>query len=942
MTYRQDDPAPLRRPKPDLDSRPAQARAQDAWQRGEAGDLAWLDRAHRRAPSDQNLRFQLAFRRLQSGNAAGAAPLFEDMARRFNVRECWSGLAASLLALGHDEAARAAIHTALSRFEADPGLIRLAGRVAGAAGWCGLRADGVLLTSLADAPGLEVLLDGVLAVAGADHVGNRHLPEGWRDAARLEVRAGGHTPLGSPIDLAAITRVEGFAERHGDTVSGYAWQPASPGQDPVLLMFSEAGTILARVTATAPRDQVHGAAPLARPRAFTWGAPPGVTVRVTGPDGRDLLGSPLPPAAPDALPPPQPGLARMPDASLAADVIVPVHRGLRETLACIEAVLATIAAPDRLVAVNDASPEPALVAALTSLAQDGRLVLLHTQPGARGFPAAVNAGLRAASGRHAVLLNSDTLVAHGWLDTLRAAACSAPDIGTATPLSNEASIFSYPDASGGNPPPDLAATQRLAALAAEANAGRLVDVPTAHGFCMFLRADCLAETGLFDERTFAQGYGEENDFSERARALGWRHVAVPSVFVAHLGGVSFGGAREDLLRRNLAILEARHPAYRAKVAAFLAADSLASARRRLDAARWLARPPQEGGSVLLITHNMGGGTARIVAERAAALRAQGHVPVVLRATDGLCEVGDAEGDFPNLAYALPHELGPLARLLLPGRPVRAELHHLLGHDHSVMALLATLAIPYDVWVHDYAWFCARLSFVTGEGRFCGEADTRQCRACLAQWGRGIDDPVSPASLRRRSAADFRRAAAVIVPSHDVARRVARHVPGVVPTVRPWEADPPFAPPAPVPRAGRLHVAVVGAIGVEKGAGVLLACAQDAASRGLDLFFTVIGYTVDDDALLATGRAFITGEFTRAEAADLIRAQGAHMAFLPSVWPETWCYALTDIWHAGLSAAVFDIGTPAERVRASGRGWVLPLGLPPARLNDALLRLSGGS
>ena len=349
-----------------------------------------------------------------------------------------------------------------------------------------------------------------------------------------------------------------------------------------------------------------------------------------------------------------------------------------------------------------------------------------------------------------------------------------------------------------------------------------------------------------------------------------------------------------------------------------------------------------GGSVLLITHGMGGGTARIVAERARAIRAQGQVPVVLRAMDGLCEVGDAEGAYPNLAYALPRELGPLARLLRPGGPVRAELHHLLGHDHSVMRLLATLGIPYDVWVHDYAWFCARLSFVTGEGRFCGEADARQCRACLAQWGRGIDDPVSPASLRRRSAADFRRAANVIVPSGDVARRVARHAPGVVPVVRPWEADPPFAPPAALPRSARLHVAVVGALGQEKGFDVLLACARDAAARGLDLFFTVIGYTIDDDALLATGRAFATGEFTRAEAARLIRAQGAHMAFLPSIWPETWCYALTDIWQAGLSAAVFDIGTPAERVRAHGRGWVLPLGLPPARLNDEFLRLSCGS
>jgi hypothetical protein len=36
--------------------------------------------------------------------------------------------------------------------------------------------------------------------------------------------------------------------------------------------------------------------------------------------------------------------------------------------------------------------------------------------------------------------------------------------------------------------------------------------------------------------------------------------------------------------------------------------------------------------------------------------------------------------------------------------------------------------------------------------------------------------------------------------------------------------------------------------------------------------------------------------------------------------------------------VFDIGAPAERVRQTGRGWVLPLGLPPGAVNDALLRL----
>ena len=104
---------------------------------------------------------------------------------------------------------------------------------------------------------------------------------------------------------------------------------------------------------------------------------------------------------------------------------------------------------------------------------------------------------------------------------------------------------------------------------------------------------------------------------------------------------------------------------------------------------------------------------------------------------------------------------------------------------------------------------------------------------------------------------------------------------------------------------------------------------------------VVGYSVDDAALLATGRVFITGRFAAPEAAALIAAQSAQFAFLPSIWPETWCYALSDVWTADLSAVVFDIGTPAERVRACGRGWLLPLGLPPAAVNDALLSLARG-
>ena len=130
--------------------------------------------------------------------------------------------------------------------------------------------------------------------------------------------------------------------------------------------------------------------------------------------------------------------------------------------------------------------------------------------------------------------------------------------------------------------------------------------------------------------------------------------------------------------------------------------------------------------------------------------------------------------------------------------------------------------------------------------------------------------------------------------------------------------------------------MVGAIGMHKGYDVLLACARDAARRDLDLEFVVVGHTIDDARMLATGRVFVTGRFEPHEAVDLIAEQNADIGFVASICPETWCLSLGEIWRAGLPAAAFDIGAPAERIRTTGRGIVLPLGLSASAINNALV------
>ncbi len=907
-----------------------------AWARGEAeaarGDIAagrrWLERARRLVPADGNLAFALGLMRLRDDDPANAAPLFQRLAENNGGRECWAALAHCALALNDHVRARMALGKILSGYALDSGTESLAARLVAEGAipsWCGLRADG---SFAGDMSGAIALIDGRKS----------HLRGPlWQQGRVLDVLRNGAKIFGSPIDLHAIGRIQGFVQAQGTSFLGWAWHPAAPDTDPVLSVQNTQGDVLAEITARDLSAPVTGAAPLARPRAFTIAGMPAGLLRVLGPDGRDLLGSPLSLHLPP-VPKPRRRRPKLTHVPGAVCIVIPVHGGLATTLACIGSVLAAKRPADRILVVNDAAPDPALVAALADLAGITVIPACTADPARNiGFPGAANAGMRAAAGLDVLLLNSDTLVFPGWVQGLQNAAYSAPDIGSATPLSNDASIFSYPDPSRPNPMPPTHEGAAIAALAAMANAGMTVDVPTAHGFCMFIRADCLAATGPFREDVFAQGYGEENDFTERAGVAGYRHVAVPSVYVAHVGSVSFGAGKCDLLNRNLALLDRLHPTYATRIAAFMAADPLQAARARLDAARLHAAPVGKG-AVLLVTHGRGGGTEKIVRERTAALREAGFRPIKLVGQDQATSIETTESVFPNLSFVLPADMAGLVSVLAPLQPVSMELHQLLGHDHSVTALAQHFAMPSDIWLHDYAWLCPRVSFVTGEGHFCGEAPPASCDVCVAQSSRVILDPIPAAALRRRSAHDMTTARHVIMSDEEPAARLRRHFPGITPMIRPWEDDTGLPARAAPMRADTLVVVIVGAIGLAKGFVTLLACARDAAARSLPLQFVVVGYTIDDEALLATGHAFVTGEFAPGESTALIRAQGAHIGFLPSVWPETWCYTLSDMWQAGLDVALFDIGVPAARLRRTGRGWALPLGLPPARVNEALLNL----
>jgi GT2 family glycosyltransferase len=300
------------------------------------------------------------------------------------------------------------------------------------------------------------------------------------------------------------------------------------------------------------------------------------------------------------------------------DLIIPVYRGLAATQRCLDSVLAgAVPAEFEAIVVDDATPEPEIARFLDRLASDARITLLRNDRNL-GFVRSVNLGMAQHRDRDVVLLNNDTEVANDWLGRLSRSVHRSPDIGTASPFSNNATICSYPfDGWTGG----VAGTLGLAALDrlfAEVNAGKSVDLPTGVGSCLYIRRPCLEQVGEFDAERFGRGYGEENDFCLRAARAGWRNVLAADVFVFHEGAVSFAAERAERTIAAGEIISRLHPDYPHKVRTFVVADPARPLRHAVDVAR-LAFGSDESACVVAERIREEARIARQVDEREAAI-----------------------------------------------------------------------------------------------------------------------------------------------------------------------------------------------------------------------------------------------------------------------------------------------------------------------------------
>ncbi|NLY16448.1 MAG: glycosyltransferase [Gammaproteobacteria bacterium] len=627
--------------------------------------------------------------------------------------------------------------------------------------------------------------------------------------------------------------------------------------------------------------------------------------------------------------------AVLPDDRPAVTIIVPVYGGVQDTKDCIESILAScFSVKAELVVINDASPEAELVAWLK--ANSHRFTLLHNEQNL-GFVGTVNRGMALYPEQDVVLVNSDAEVANDWLDRMQHAAYSAADVGSVTPFSNNATICSYPDFCRDNALPDGYDVRRLDALAAKVNAGQYVDIPTAVGFCMYIRRDCLHDAGAFDAELFGRGYGEENEFCMRSARRGWRHLLTGDTFVYHKGGVSFAETQSENQRQGHRVLTSLHPDYDWIIQQHVAADPARPLRFALDAA---IADSSGKPVVLMVNHGRGGGSQRHVEELCDRLAGQLHTYLLTAGPDGSVCVGIYDrGQRNSLSFAAEQSELLLETLRLLGVS-RIHFHHIIDLPHAVISLPEHLGCRYDISVHDYYFACPQVTLVDEHGRYCGAPDENGCNACLAK--RPVAGAETIDAWRMGNGLFLQGAERVFVPSQDVAQRMQRYFPKVnfIRGMHEAAASAAVSGVSPVSISAQepLRVLVLGALSAFKGADMLERVAMLARQERAPIELHLLGYAYRPLRTWPVTGLRVHGAYQDAQLKDRIYELGAHVVWFPGSCPETWSYTLTAALEEGFPIVAPAIGAFPERLAGRDWTWLVQPDREPAQILTHLLQV----
>lgn len=620
-------------------------------------------------------------------------------------------------------------------------------------------------------------------------------------------------------------------------------------------------------------------------------------------------------------------------------IIVPIFNALDALRECVTSVLEYTNGAYRLALINDGSSDPAVSIFLAEL-QGYPNTEIYSNDRNLGFTNTVNRGLAMAGNSDVVILNSDTVVGPGWNSSLRIAAYWYQNGGTATAVSNNAGPYSVPRAAGKNLIPESYSRQQWARALNQGATRSYVTAPTGHGFCMYIRNDCMSAVGKLDANAFPRGYGEENDFCLRAGSMGWVHVLDQSTYIYHRSSASFGGEKDSLLKQGRAVIDARYPSYTERVRHFVNGRPYLGVKSQIKAlleyvAEHKLNPRPR---ILYVLATKTGGTPQTNQDLMTNVSNEFETFVLYSNARKIDLMQFKDGAYVTIESAVlgaeitvdPHlsvEYDAILLKWLVGYSIDiVHVRHMGWHSTGLVDTVKSLRLPLVFSFHDFYTVCPTVKLLDSQNTYCGGECTKAEGDCRYDLWRSEKFPV----LKNVFIKDWRNiyknvlskcdafvttspfAKAVLIKNYPFLER--RLFP-VIPHGRDFHefifSDKKLAFDRP------LKLLFPGNITSAKGGDLISRISANSVKLNIEVH--ILGKVAKD---VDVQNCVLHGEYARENFVEKCKEIDADIGCIFSIWPETFCHTLTELWAAGLPVIGFDIGAVGDRIKETGGGWLV--------------------
>jgi GT2 family glycosyltransferase/glycosyltransferase involved in cell wall biosynthesis len=261
-----------------------------------------------------------------------------------------------------------------------------------------------------------------------------------------------------------------------------------------------------------------------------------------------------------------------------------------------------------------------------------------------------------------------------------------------------------------------------------------------------------------------------------------------------------------------------------------------------------------------------------------------------------------------------------------------HIRHIGWHSLGLLDVSKLLKIPTAFSFHDFYTICPTVKLLDNEMKYCGGHCTGTNGNCTPElWGEEEIPPLKNAWVYQwqRNFSEALEKCDAFITTTFAAKSIITET-YVSTTNKPFHVIP----------HGRdfthfnysydklhsdeaLRVLIPGNIGPAKGMNQIIELSEHAVKNNFEIH--LLGAVSGKLRRIAENgklpNLILHGAYNREDFPKLVSKINPHIGAVLSIWPETFCHTLTELWASGLPVIGFEIGAVGDRINDTSAGWL---------------------